>query len=149
MSIARHMAVMRNAPFLRALNDEALKLLAFASQPAALKPKQTLFEVGDPADGAVLVLGGQLRLIEGMGFTAPRVAGVGQLVDELALLIETERKSTAIAQTSCETLSLPRTQMRKILEEYPEVAMRLQKTVAQRAGSFLRELAAFSPPPAR
>ncbi|WP_108662375.1 Crp/Fnr family transcriptional regulator [Acuticoccus kandeliae] len=138
------MAVMRNAPFLRVLSEDALKLLAFASEPVDLRPRQSLFEAGDPAEGAVLVLGGQLRLFGSAKGAPPRVAGVGQLVDEIALIIPTQRSASAVAQTTCELLLLPRGQMLKILEEYPDAAQKLQGVLARRATAFMEDVAAIS-----
>nr|WP_255720200.1 Crp/Fnr family transcriptional regulator [Acuticoccus kalidii] len=131
---------MRNAPFLRVLSDDALKLLAFASDPVNLKPRQSLFEAGEPAEGAVLVLGGQLRLYGMANGVAPRVAGVGQLIDELALVVPTQRSVSAVAQTTCELLLLPRSQMLKILDEYPDAAAQLQGLLAQRTSAFMAEV---------
>lgn len=138
------MAVMRRAPFLRALEEEALKLLAFGSTPVALKPRQTLFEAGETADGAAMVLGGQLRLIATTEGVPARVAGVGTLVDELALIVPIERATTAIAQTSCEVLVIPRRQMQRILNEYPQSAQRLRTVVAERTAAFVGELEALA-----
>jgi CRP-like cAMP-binding protein len=138
------MAVMRNAPFLRVLGEDALKLLAFGSEAQNLKPRQTLFEAGEPAQGAVLVLGGQLRLIGAEHGGPARVAGVGQLVDELALVIPTTRNASAVAQTSCEVLDLPRTQMVRILDEYPEAAERLRTLVARRAAALIDDVNAVA-----
>lgn len=140
MSLARHMAVMRNAPFLRVLNEDGLKLLAFGSEPVNLKPRQTLFEAGDEADGAVLVLGGQLRLIPETAAVETWVASVGQLIDELALVVPTRRRATAVAQASCELLVMPRTQMLRILEEYPDAAERLRTMLARRTAALIADV---------
>lgn len=143
MSLARHMAVMRHASLLGALPDEALKLLAFGSEPHDLRPRQALFEAGDPASGAVLVMGGQLRLTPPAGGD-PRVVGVGHLVDELALIVPTERSVSAAAQTSCEVLDIPRAQMLKILEEFPDAAVRMRASLSQRASTFFTEVGALA-----
>jgi CRP-like cAMP-binding protein len=137
------MAVMRNAPLLRVLPDDALKLLAFGSEAQNLRPRDPLFEAGDAADGAVLMLGGQLRLLA-PGISAPRVVGVGHLIDELALVVPTERSASAVAQTSCEVLSIPRVQMLRILEEFPDAAARMRSTLAQRSAAFLAEVGALA-----
>ena len=144
MSLARTLAVMRNAPFLGALGDEGLKLLAFGSDPINLKPRQSLFEAGEPADSAILVLGGQLRLIPEAEDVGPRVYSVGQLVDELALVIPIQRTASAIAQTSCEVIPLPRSQMLRILNEYPDAAQRLQRAIAKRTTGLVEELTALN-----
>lgn len=138
------MAVMRNAPFLKVLNEDALKLLAFGSEPVTLKPRQALFEAGEQADSAILVLGGQLRLTPASESLSPRVAGVGQLIDELALIVPITRGSSAAAQTTCELLVLPRSQMLRILEEYPDAARRLQAMIASRAATFMGEIGNLS-----
>ena len=144
MSLARTLAVMRNAPFLGALGDEGLKLLAFGSDPINLKPRQSLFEAGEPADSAILVLGGQLRLIPEAEDVGPRVYSVGQMVDELALVIPIQRTASAIAQTSCEVIPLSRSQMLRILNEYPDAAQRLQRAIAKRTTGLVDELTALN-----
>lgn len=131
---------MRNAPFLRALDDEALKLLAFGSESVTLKPRDVLFESGEPADGAVLVLGGKLRLIGLDDAAEARVKSVGALVDDLALVSPKTRAHTALAQTSCEVLLLPRVHMLRILQEYPASAARLYSLVAQRTNALVEDL---------
>ncbi|XWN32262.1 MAG: cyclic nucleotide-binding domain-containing protein [Devosia sp.] len=141
MSLARYHAVMRNTPLLRALPDEALKLLAFGSHTLDLKPRQVLFEPGEAADGAVLVLGGQLRLVPNFGDGEGHVVSVGHLVDELALIIEKTRTTTAVAHTSCEILPLSRADMLRILSEYPDAAQRLQSSIAERAGALFSDVA--------
>lgn len=144
MSLARTLAVMRNVPFLGVLGEEALKLLAFSSDPVNLRARQSLFDAGDDADGAVLVLGGQLRLIPEAEAAVPQVYSVGNLVDELALIIPAQRTATAIAQTSCEVIPLQRAQMLRILGEYPEAARRLQATVAKRTEDFMADVETLS-----
>lgn len=143
------MAVMRSAAFLRALDDEALKLLAFGSHPVALKPRQTLFEAGEAGDAAVMVLGGQLRLIAASEGMPARVVGVGTLIDELALVVPVKRSATAIAQTSCEVLSMPRTLMLRILDEHPEDAAKLRAVLAQRTAAFVADLETLASGPFR
>jgi len=145
LSITRHIAVMRNAPFLRVLGEDALKLLAFGAEPVTLRPRQTLYEAGTVADGAILVLGGQLRLIPETANEETRVVGVGELIDELALVIETHRRATAVAQATCELLVLPRHQMRRILEEYPDAADRLRSALAQRTAALIADVSTLAP----
>lgn len=144
MSLARHIALMRNAPFLRVLSEEALRQLAFVSTPMNLKPRQTLFEAGEAADGAVLVLGGQLRLLAPGPTAPPRVVGVGHLVDDLALIVPVCHPATAVAQTSCELLRLQRSDMLRILSANPEAAARLHDFLARRTGALVEDVTRLS-----
>lgn len=134
------MAVMRHAPMLKALGEDALKLLAFGSLPRSYKPRQTVFDVGEDADGALLILGGQLRLDPATHAAPPRVVGVGTLIDELALIVPTQRTATGVAQTTCEVLVLPREQMHRILDEYPDAARHLKAQLARRAMSLIDDV---------
>ncbi|MEM6847355.1 MAG: cyclic nucleotide-binding domain-containing protein [Pseudomonadota bacterium] len=144
MSVARRLAVMRNAEFLKPLADDALKFLAFNAEPMALRQRQTLFEAGDDAEGAVLVLAGQLRLIPDNPQLAPATAGVGQLIDDLALIVPRQRQATAIAQSTCELLLISRSEMLKVLGEYPEAATTLATTIAARVRAIGEEAGAVS-----
>ncbi len=137
------MAVMRNAPMLKSLGEEALKLLAFGSLPRSYKPRQALFEAGDDAEGAILILGGQLRLVPAAIGGAPRVVGVGHLIDELALIVPAQRSMSAVAQTTVEVLELPRDQMMRILEEYPDAANMLRERLAKRTMALIDEVNAL------
>ncbi|MEM8663152.1 MAG: Crp/Fnr family transcriptional regulator [Pseudomonadota bacterium] len=141
MSLTRTLAVMRNNPLLTVLGEEGRRLLAFESDPINLKPRESLFDAGDPAEGAILVLGGQLRLIPEGASLGPRVYAVGQLVDEMALLVAKKRSASAIAQTSCEVFPLDRARMLRILNEYPDAAKELQRMIAARAQAFVSEVA--------
>ncbi len=138
------MAVMRNAPFLRVVGDEALKLLAFGSLPRTLRPRQTLFEAGDEAEGAILLLGGQLRLMPPSPTAEPWIVGVGHLLDELALVVPTRRTVRAEAQTTCEVLVVQRDQMRRILTEYPDAARNLSAQLTRRTSSLIRDVTALA-----
>jgi CRP-like cAMP-binding protein len=140
VSLARHLAVMRNAPFLRVLSEDALKLLAFGSEAINLKPRQLLFEAAEEADGAALVLGGQLRLVPQAVGAQERLVGVGQLVDELALVVPVKRGASAIAYSTCEILLLPRQQMLRILEEYPASAEKLRVLLARRTAALIADV---------
>ncbi|WP_162408777.1 Crp/Fnr family transcriptional regulator [Acuticoccus sediminis] len=138
---------------LKPLGDEALKLLAFGSLPRSFKPRQALFDAGDDAEGAVLILGGQVRLVPGSHAGPPKVVGVGYLLDELALIIPMQRSVSAVAQTSCEILALPREQMLRILEEYPDAAQHLRAQLVRRTMSLIDDVNAlrdrFGNPPSR
>ncbi|MEM9222766.1 MAG: cyclic nucleotide-binding domain-containing protein [Pseudomonadota bacterium] len=140
MSLARTLAVMRNNPFLSVLGEEGLKLLAFDSDSISLKPRESLFEAGEDASDAILFLGGLLRFIPQATGSVPRVYGVGELVDELALIVPSKRTATAIAQTSCEVFPLKRERMLRILNEYPQSARRLQRLIAQQSSEMIREV---------
>ena len=124
------------SPF-NALPREALPIIAFASERFALKAGETLFRQGEPGDAAFLLLEGEIELTAG-GQT--RRVGPGALISETALFTRVERSADARAIRKAELLKVPRATFRRVLSEYPDVAMKLRERAAGRAKALLEAL---------
>lgn len=140
MSLARDIPIMRRAPMLRALGGDQLRLLAFASRRRTAHRGDVLHEAGAPAEGATLVLFGQVELRPAGGTASGLYAGVGALLDAPAMLIETTHLYTAAARVETEVLLVPREQMMRMLEEFPELAPRLEAEIAARTLALIGDL---------
>jgi CRP-like cAMP-binding protein len=68
------------------------------------------------------------------------VAGPGTLLGEAALLTETRRPATARAREDSAVLRISRTLFLRILDGYPDAAVRLRELIASRADQWAREL---------
>ena len=123
-------------PF-NALPREALQLLAFSCEKRTLRAGEALFSAGEPADGAYFVLEGEVVLTRGDG---ERRAGVGALIGETALLIETQRPADARAACDCLLLRVPSATFRRVLSEFPQSAAGIRRAAAGRAGALLGRL---------
>jgi CRP-like cAMP-binding protein len=64
----------------------------------------------------------------------------GSLIGEMALFIETIRPATATAIVSSEVLEIDRKLVRRMLNEYPHVALRLRATLVDRLQATVSEL---------
>ena len=68
------------------------------------------------------------------------MAGPGTLLGEAALLTETRRPATARARADSTVLRISRTLFLRILDGYPDAAVRLRELIASRADQWAREL---------
>ena len=125
---------------------DQLRLLAFGTERLKLPAGRELYEEGAPADCGFVVVSGRVDLYRRRDGRREVVRSVepGFMLGELALIAETARLTGAIANEDSELLRLNRTQFRRILEEYPETAAKLQQRVARNLKTMLDEIAALS-----
>lgn len=117
--------------------DEQLRLLAFGSKRIFLRAGEELFQAGQYSDGGYIVISGQIDVVadrEGRE-TVLSSQLENSLIGEMALIIANKCIATAIARTNCELLQIPRELFKRMLAEYPELAIlihgRIQKTVEE------------------
>lgn len=113
------------------LEPGALRLIALSAETRILRAGDVLFRRGEASDGGFVVLGGTVALENGGG--PPVVVKPPALVGEAALLAETTRPCDARARAPASVLKIPRDLFRRVLAEYPDSAVRLRRTVAERA----------------
>jgi len=125
---------------LAALPREALQLLAFSCGKRKLSAGERLFSARDPAEGGFFVLEGEL-VMTAQG--EERRIGVGALIGESALLVETIRGADAVAASDSQLLVIPRETFRRVLSEFPEGAVKIHRTSTARARKLIVELEAI------
>jgi CRP-like cAMP-binding protein len=139
MTIEDDIAFLEQIPTLRRLGPPALRIIAIGAESYRLEPGQTLFRAGESADGAYVVQQGSLDLQPEAGGTT-LVAGAATLLGESALLAETKRPATAIARESATVLRISRAMFLKMLESYPDAALRLREAIAARTDALTRDI---------
>jgi CRP-like cAMP-binding protein len=118
----------RNAT-LRALEPEALRLIAFAAETRSLEAGEILFQRGDASDGGYVLRSGAIILEAGANAT---VALPPTLIGDTALITETRRPATARAGEASSLLKISRVLFRRALTEYPDSAARIRRMMAER-----------------
>jgi CRP-like cAMP-binding protein len=131
MSIEDDIAFLERVPSLAILGRDALRILAIGAESRYLHDGNVLFSQGEAADAGYVVQEGLLSLARGT--VEPLTVGPGTLLGELALLTETTRPVTATAVEPSTVIRIPRTLFLKMLEGYPEAAVRLQENLVARA----------------
>jgi CRP-like cAMP-binding protein len=140
MTIEDDIAFLERIPILRRLGAAALRILAIGAENHDVPAGQVLFTVGETTDGAYIVQRGSFSLDTGKNNESESVAGPGTLLGESALLTETRRPATARAREDSTVLRISRTLFLRILDGYPDAAVRLRELIASRADQWAREL---------
>lgn len=144
MTINDDIACLEAVPTFSILGPNALRILAIGCESKPLGPGEILFKAGEPADCGYVVRDGTFRLepahrgnapVAGgaAGEVAPLTIGPGGLLGELALIIETTRPVTAIAEEPAVVMRISRHLFSKTLEGFPDAAERLRDHMAERA----------------
>lgn len=143
MSIEKDMALLRAIATFDMLGSEALHVLAAATSERTLAAGETLFEAGEAAEGAYVVVSGRIRLSDGTRPRAKRIlreVGPGTLIGETALVVETPRPATAVAAEPAVVKLIPRATFLRVLERHPEAAVKLRRAIAKRLDDTIRAL---------
>ena len=139
MSIEDDIAFLERVPTLRLLGRTALRILAIGAESRYVHDGETLFSFGDQTDCGYVVQEGSFAL------TAPTppeevTAGPGTLMGELALLVETKRPATAVAREPSTVIRISRSLFQKMLEGYPDAAVKLREQLTQRASQAMTDM---------
>ncbi len=142
MSLDSDIALLKGIPLLSELPTEQLRLLAFSAVRLELAAEQVLFREGAKASSGFVVASGGLQLTTGQGDDKRVVATceVGALVGEIALLVETRRPATATATAPSQVLEVERKVILRMLNEYPQIAVSVRATLAERLDATVSEL---------
>jgi CRP-like cAMP-binding protein len=141
MAIEDDINFFEKVPTLSMLGRGALRILAIGAESRYVHSGETLFAVGDDADGGYVVQEGSFRLSPRGGDAVRSIrVGVGTLLGELALFTETSRPVTATALEPSTVLCIPRPLFLKMLEGYPDAAVRLREILAKRTDESERDM---------
>jgi len=141
MSIDEDIAFFVRVPTLRALGAPALRMLAIGAESRFLETGDVLFAAGEEADCAYVVQSGSLALKAQHAADGEAVAGPGTLLGESALLAEVKRPATATARETSTVMRISRGMFLKVLEGYPDAALRMREALAARTDQWAREIA--------
>ena len=143
MGIEDDISVLERVATFSVLGRDALRILAIGAEGRSLAMGEVLFNVGDAADAGFVIQLGAISLKEGPadGAGPIAVAYAGTLLGEFALLTETMRPMTAIAREPTKVLRITRTLFLKMLEGFPDAAVRLRSHIASRTSRAAQDIA--------
>jgi CRP-like cAMP-binding protein len=141
MGLEDDIAFFEQVPTFSVLGKQALRILAIGAETRQLPSGAVLFYAGELADAGYLVQEGSLLLEPGtLSEGKEIIVGRGTLVGELALLTEMVSPATAIAKEPTAVIRISRSLFKKMLEGYPDAAVRLRDIMAERLNTWEREL---------
>ncbi|MFZ1680056.1 MAG: cyclic nucleotide-binding domain-containing protein [Rhizobiaceae bacterium] len=143
MGLDRDIRDLARTELFSGFGDDQLRLLAFGAERLSVPTGRVVYREGDAADSAFVLVSGRigLHVARGGGERRAGSAEPPSILCETALITETARPSTAIAETDCDLLRLNRSQFRRILDEWPELAALVRDRVAASLAAMVDSIA--------
>ena len=139
MSIEDDIALLARVPALNLLGMAALLVLAIGAEQRDYGYGDVLFHQNDIADAGYVVRRGSFRVAAEDGPEV--VVGAGELIGELALIVDMRRPATATALEHSTVVRVSRTLYQRVLESHPEAARRIRDDLAVRTNAAATAIA--------
>lgn len=148
MSLDDDMALLRRLDIFAEIDPACLQVLAFTAERRTFVAGEVLFNAGEPAMAAYVVIEGEaaMRVIGSDGATQVQRIGRGDLIGETALLSEGVRRSDVQAVTGVEVMSIGRDLFGRLMMEFPEMTAGLARAALQRLAALAEDLRALDVP---
>ena len=140
MSLDSDIRLLSRVRLFSGFETDHLRLLAFGAEARALAQGTRLYRQNSPSDGGYVVVRGNVDLISGLNDSIISSHGAGSLIGEMALISETEHAASAIATENTEVLKITRPLFRRMLSEYPQLAVLLQHRISESVNDFAGRL---------
>jgi signal transduction histidine kinase len=118
---------------------EGMQSLEQTAEMRAYKPRDVIFQEGDPGDGIYVVVEGEVRVSTLVSETERRVltsVEPGDFFGEMAILDDRPRSATAQAELDTKVYFLHRDDLLKLLEHSPKLAVCLLREFSLRLRDF-------------
>lgn len=142
MALDDDIRILSGVKLFEGFTSEQLRLLAFGAEQMRLPADRRLYREDDEADSAYVVVSGRIALFREIDNERVPVgaAETGAMLGELALISDTRRLTSAAAETDVQILRLNRKMFRRILEEYPDVAVKLHRRIFEEFQDLVRSI---------
>jgi len=143
VALADDIALLSQVPLFAGLAEDKLRLMAFGAERRRLVEGQTLFREGTSADCGFVVAYGAFQLTSTQRDGSTREEGLadaGTLLSELAMISAVERKYTAVATEDSEVIRINRPLFRRMLEEYPDVAVLVDARIRENLSAMITQM---------
>jgi CRP-like cAMP-binding protein len=142
MSLEQEVELIRQFPIFSKIQPAMQKLLCFSAERLTYDAGQVLFNAGEAAEAAFVVIDGTVEI------SVPTPSGPivintmtkNEILGEIAIVGEVPRTATAKAVTKLETLKISKELFIKIIRENPDAAIELIRILASRLASTTSQL---------
>ncbi len=147
MSLEADIDVLRGIAFFEGFSDEHLRLIAFSAESRSLPEKLLLYDEGQLLHSAYVIVSGLLRgerSAKAGGNAGKREIAPGVILGERALILDTRAAESVRVEARARVLQIRKAMFRRLLQEYPEIALALRARLARhvlRASSELSQVA--------
>jgi CRP-like cAMP-binding protein len=150
LSLGADIEILARIPFFEGFSDEHLRLIAFSAESRSLPEKLLLYEEGQLLHSAYVVVSGRLRGERKPKDGAPTPAlsparswsvEAGQILGERTLILDTRAAESVRVESRARVLQIRKTMFRRLLQEYPEIAIALRGRLARKLADASAALA--------
>jgi CRP/FNR family cyclic AMP-dependent transcriptional regulator len=128
-------ALLHRVPVFSALADDELSRVADVTVPRRFDAGESVFREGDESDTCYVVRSGHVRAVrehpDGRSITLARF-GPGDIFGELAMFDNESRSATVEAIERTEVIAILGGDMRRLLKEHPDIAVKLLAALGRR-----------------
>ncbi len=128
-------ALLHRVPAFSTLSDEDLARVAEVAVPRQFGPGEVVFREGDESDTCYVVRSGRTRAIrehtDGRSITLANF-GPGDIFGELAMFDNESRSATIEALENTEVIAILGGDMRRLMREHPDIAVKLVSALGRR-----------------
>ncbi len=128
-------ALLHRVPAFEALADDELLRVADVAVPRRLAASEVVFRKGDKSDTCYIVRDGHVRAVrehpDGRTITLANF-GPGDIFGELAMFDDEQRSATVETLESTEVIAILGRDMRRLLREHPDIAVKLIGALGRR-----------------
>jgi CRP/FNR family transcriptional regulator len=128
-------ALLQQVPVFAALAEEELARVADVTVPRRFETGQAVFHEGDESDTCYVVRTGRVRAVrehsDGRSITLATF-GRGDIFGELAIFDDERRSATVETLEQTEAVAILGSDMRRLLREHPEIAVKLLAALSRR-----------------
>ena len=137
-------ALLERVPVFETLGPQDLAQVAHVAVPRRFTPGQVIFREGDESDTCYVVSSGHARALRehGDGRTIALARfGPGDIFGELAMFDDEKRSATVEALDDLHALAILGHDMRRLLREHPDIAVKLVTALGRRLRAANERLA--------
>lgn len=147
MALEDDIRILSAVSLFQGFSEEQLRLLAFGAETVRLSAGRELFREGATADCAFVLIAGAVSLYRERGGVRQILARASppDLLGEYALITDSKRMTGARVEEDAEVMRINRKLFRRILEEYPEVALMLHDRISADLYRMLDRIGQLSP----
>ncbi|PCI05985.1 MAG: cyclic nucleotide-binding protein [Hyphomicrobiales bacterium] len=142
MAISDDIALLSKVELLQGFDIEQLRLLAFGAPKRTLVAGEELYQQGTITDGGFVIISGQIDLVTTIGGKQVILGnyGPGSLIGEMAMITKTTRITSAFAHSNTQLIRLSRTIFLRVLEEFPDLAVRLHDKISDSVNDIVEKM---------
>ena len=142
MSLEQEIELIRQFPIFSKIQPAMQKLLCFTAERLNFDAGQVMFNAGDSADAAYIVIEGSVEISVPTpgGPIVVNTLGRNEILGEIAIFGDVPRTATAKALSRLETLKISKELFVKVIRENPDAAIELIKILASRLANTTNQL---------